>query len=535
MAGPIIQEQKIVEKATLQRVMDKAKDIRGEVNRFFGLKIVGGCADCSGGDCKSCKGTPSISLWESSTKMDSDRLEVQAPPVQCQENRQTTDEIYTVPTLIVPLNDIQIPHIAPSNEGPSTNTKTLGASVNADIAYLSMKAKIDELKQKIASDSTQIPIDNNTRYGSLTTDDVRIIKLQNERVDTSLRIETTVSTNTDKKDPLPCKDSINTEVNTQITQPNFVRGEEKQPTIAKQDKQYVIGRYTYMDILTTPWLRKLYGHMIGLGMEIETSQNQSSVVAVRIDSSQKPEKGGVTKVPETVTEKNDEREGTKTQVKNTKKKATRERLITNVSRDTLVVKLTDSMPVVESKPNRLETSTASRQTSLHADLSAIKYEIKSIKMALRKKPDLEAISDAKTKLRKIEEEVHSAEQELKKLERLGEKNKKLELEKSRIQKLRKEVRMLKKEINIAELKLETDHILARTEKRVHDFIIELKMLRLANLKMLRSMKRSELSKLLALLKNKKIIRFLMLGNSKSRRAKTAWRINRIINIIKGIL
>jgi hypothetical protein len=39
-------------------------------------------------------------------------------------------------------------------------------------------------------------------------------------------------------------------------------------------KNYVVGNYTYEDILTTPWLRKLYGHLIGLSALEESSEQR---------------------------------------------------------------------------------------------------------------------------------------------------------------------------------------------------------------------------------------------------------------------
>ena len=40
-------------------------------------------------------------------------------------------------------------------------------------------------------------------------------------------------------------------------------------------KQYVIGEYTYEDILATAWLRKMYGHLIGLAESEETSAGET--------------------------------------------------------------------------------------------------------------------------------------------------------------------------------------------------------------------------------------------------------------------
>jgi hypothetical protein len=62
-----------------------------------------------------------------------------------------------------------------------------------------------------------------------------------------------------------------------IAQDDLGRGENTQtePTAALVDrKNYVVGNYAYEDILTIPWLRKLYGHLIGLGALEESSEQK---------------------------------------------------------------------------------------------------------------------------------------------------------------------------------------------------------------------------------------------------------------------
>ncbi len=46
--------------------------------------------------------------------------------------------------------------------------------------------------------------------------------------------------------------------------PKTVESSGRKNTKNPRGKQYVIGEYTYEDIIATPWLRKLYGHLIGL-------------------------------------------------------------------------------------------------------------------------------------------------------------------------------------------------------------------------------------------------------------------------------
>ncbi|MEK6982056.1 MAG: hypothetical protein AABX38_03945 [Candidatus Micrarchaeota archaeon] len=305
-----------MDKTVLQRFVARVKNIRMETNRFFGFKAAGSCSDCIGGSCDKCKGKPSVSIYDSATKdnkMDSNKLETQVSLSQAQETKNIPkNETIFVATAftVVPLNKQIILNMSSPNEVVPANTWSLVAHADIGISYLSMQAKINDLRQKTVLGLAELPsmINSYQQFWLRPLDIPVYSKLQNPISDTLLKTDSTscvdkvesissliVESEKFKANKFPIQSNSTTDNPKQFIQsgigvsldaekeitrgPFTIRWEaaedakQNSDSVSKKSetlsqaataKSGLINGYTYVEILTTIWLRRLYGHLIGI-------------------------------------------------------------------------------------------------------------------------------------------------------------------------------------------------------------------------------------------------------------------------------
>ncbi len=294
----------------------------------------------------------------------------------------------------------------------------------------------------------------------------------------------------------------------------------------EQKKQYVIGQYTYLDILTTQWLRKLYGHMIGLLPEEET-------------------KPGVDKTPESKQKKqvddSKQNEQVNTGIKENDESKTDEMAESEESEE---IKTEVHEPENLDQKNLEEDESAIQKKDGHESKDgervseeemAAKTEIKSL--SIRINTGKQKITTIKDEIKKIDEQIAKLNEQ-KKLEK--DKTKKEEIQKS-IEKLETKKSTLETKLKSVEktlMKLQKLHLqkvvqnkLSKT-KKIRDIFNNLKKGKHISPEKLKELTKREVKSLKRLLLDKKVMLWLLLGKKRKAKASVMGQIKRLLSRIR---
>ncbi len=335
------QEQKIMEKTRPPRSTTDSGGMRQKINRFFGLKITGGCTDCNGGSCKNCKGTSSsegtlsskstISLWDSAKPKTDNQIgtnsEIAEIPIQEKETKNekisalaNADELSLVSTSStaskvrpssVTLLDEKLPLTATKiliQHVTTTISPAISKLASGDVQIASgvnmqyILPPITEANTETTAPPRQIIPSN--KNASLSSSDLGIsttnISVPISGTETESKIPftpnntaTSAQTHFSRSDYLPVILATKQGLQHKETEPESAMQftSKKSTTVVQSDieapplstrqhakisrrsktsasetkqKDGLINGYTYVEILASPWLRKLYGHLIGI-------------------------------------------------------------------------------------------------------------------------------------------------------------------------------------------------------------------------------------------------------------------------------
>jgi len=266
-------------------------------------------------------------------------------------------------------------------------------------------------------------------------------------------------------------------------------------------KQYIIGTYTYQDILASAWLRKMYGHLVGLG-EIQNPR------AEKLSSQEPTQKSKASIVPldkqktKISSTSNLEEKGQKTDPKiqelnESAKEAPKEKLLAKLN----IPNLKQEMVKATKKAGELKE-----------ELRKLKLEAKGLKIQHARA----ATVAAKKAVSKKIEELAQKQQELK--EELGE--------------LKTYIKSLKLNLTIREAK----QVLGKAPKKAAAAIEKLISGKELSLTFLKQYTKEELLALKKLLENKKIIFYLLLHQKEKKRKNALLkRISELLKTISRIL
>ncbi len=235
------------------------------------LKTATGCGPGCGGNCATCKGD-NKNLREFSTQKD--KVEGIEPSVLGLGQTSVANVIY-ITTRIEELKQKAASSVQ-SNQSTFVPTNEKGTSKSENVENSKLKtdtrALIISTPQSVVEvprDHVTLQFDNRNYTVSNSQHSVTIVmtNIATQVIDTGKQSKQETTPSTQQEEKQKCETQTTSELQhpsySLSTKSNHVNSRSNNNPVDVSDRCIVSG-YTYTDILTIPWLRKLYGHLIGL-------------------------------------------------------------------------------------------------------------------------------------------------------------------------------------------------------------------------------------------------------------------------------